>query len=547
MYKRKANDSQVSQAARDNTTAQLENKRASYQTHLQLQNTMGNSARVTAQLATQAFMANSTKARQNNPDQSKKLNNTGLPDHALQTAPAQLSSDPLATHSPTQAVVQRDVYPHHEKPTAKVDAQKILSAKKIAQHISDIVDRVRPVAVDWRQFSGEQGYLKNWHAQADTYYKSGGTTDAKFLHTSFGYAIETLACRQLSNAMEGLNIALQVSTGHTRPDVEITDNGDNIVSWMDITTNAEKDHTGKKSGGGWSTHPYVCEILYDSLTPDEVFTASNHPFYSQEGQLLANKAQHRSEAYDTVKLDMLNFFDSQRVDNPQFMGPGGNQSTKKKAIKEFAREEFGEDFGGNQIDKTMTGTLLHLGLNPGHFGYKKGKQSIYGFNQYVTDTAQPDIDKRNQQLFNQHHSSVGESLHRYQYSPQMEGFQSSWQQLEQQKNEQMQRQKEEQLRKDFMRKACILEAEKLKAAYLKLGNMTEVPNYKFMANKMASHLFKMPIDGEIAKGNSWLQECSALLEWFNEIVKHFTVPVLNNQYFGGPPGSGNPSGESMDF
>jgi hypothetical protein len=457
----------------------------------------------------------------------QKSNNTGLESQLLET-------------NSTAETIQREVYTHHKKPTAKVNIEKIKNAKKIAKNISDTVDRVRPLAVDWRQFSNESGYLKNWYKNANQQYQLGGNGDVNFLHASFGYAVETLACEQLSNVEFGLNIGLQVASGHTRPDVEIKDDADNIVSWMDITTDAEKNHTNKKTGSGWKTHPYVCEILYPSLVSDEVFTASDHPFFSQEGQLLTSKAKNRREATEGVMLDMYGAIDSFKEENPEFTGPGGNQNNKKSVVKDFALQEFGEEFGGKKINQTMASTFNYLGFNSGHFGFKKEKQSNYGFNTYVRNTAQPDLDQRNTNLFEGQHTQVEKSLHRFQHSPQMTGFHSEWEQAEA-------LQKEDQLRREYMRKACIEVSEKLKAAHLKLRLMPDAPGQKIIMEKMIVHLFRAPFNGDIQQGLLWIKEAQALLEWFDETEKHFTPQTINfNHAWGNSPGN-NPGSGDMDI
>ena len=66
---------------------------------------------------------------------------------------------------------------------------------------------------------------------------------------------------------------LQVASGHTRPDIVLTQPDGTVVAWLDITSDGSQGHVKLKTGAGWTTHPYVAEILYPALDPQEILTA----------------------------------------------------------------------------------------------------------------------------------------------------------------------------------------------------------------------------------------------------------------------------------
>ncbi|MFZ6654089.1 DUF4157 domain-containing protein [Undibacterium sp. TJN19] len=432
----------------------------------------------------------------------------------------------------SDAPVQRDVYPHRNQATDVVDQTKIDNAAKIAEHVWQIVKRVRPIALDWRQFKTYDGYLGNWYKNANAQYEMGSDGQVSFLHASFGYAVETLACEQLNPQEFGLNVRLQVASGATRPDIEIRDDAKNIVSWQDITTEAELNHIGKKSGSGWSTHPYVCEILYPSLERDDVFTSSDHPFFSKEGQMISSKMQNREQAKEQVKVDMQGFFHGLQEEDGQFTGPGGNQSKKQSVIKKKVKEEFGDDFGGNKINHTVKSSLNELGFNPGHFGFGKGGQSIGHFSSYVNETAQPDIEKRDTSLYNNQFGQISQSLHSYQHTPFLTGFNQDWQQATDN------REKEEQVRKSQLRQAVLEVYQQLQSAYGELQRMHGVHGRDLMLGHMVRHILAARFDDDIDFGVAWIDKARELIRWLDTIKEEYGPEVKPVFHFGGNDGKG---------
>ncbi|NES45775.1 hypothetical protein, partial [Moorena sp. SIO2C4] len=125
------------------------------------------------------------------------------------------------------------------------------------------------------------GYTKRWIALVtsftDTYKMSGSLDDAlkkePFIYASYGYAVESLTNASIkTNKLDpylptGMQIVLQGTRGHTRPDLVIKEQlTDKDIAWFDITASQSEAHIDQKTGSGWSNRPYVAEVTYPSLT-----------------------------------------------------------------------------------------------------------------------------------------------------------------------------------------------------------------------------------------------------------------------------------------
>jgi hypothetical protein len=132
------------------------------------------------------------------------------------------------------------------------------------------------------------GYTRRWLDVCRIFLTD--RSQAEFLHTTFGYAIESLACMQLTDAPPpGVELVLQATRGATRPDIVVKENGADIA-WLDITSNASYGHIFKKQGGGWRRVPYVSEVFYPALDPNSLGVGGGG--VKQEGELLAALARN---------------------------------------------------------------------------------------------------------------------------------------------------------------------------------------------------------------------------------------------------------------
>jgi hypothetical protein len=143
------------------------------------------------------------------------------------------------------------------------------------------------------------GYIYRWQEVYLQYVESGQTED---LAKCFGYAVEALVTFQVEQGElaaylpHGYEIGLQVSIGHTRPDLVVFDQARNQVGWFDITSSGSVDHIFKKMGTGWHTKPFVAEVLYPQLNP-AMLSASHSPVSdAAKRRSLTNTVKRKKEA-----------------------------------------------------------------------------------------------------------------------------------------------------------------------------------------------------------------------------------------------------------
>lgn len=145
----------------------------------------------------------------------------------------------------------------------------------------------------------ESGYLGAWTTCFGEYLDSGEIPN--FFYARYGYAIETLATLFFKAEDHlGYKVETQETYGATRPDFVIR-NGMNDVAWIDITSAASKGHIFNKQGGGWSTKPYVAEVLYNMPSPED-FTVSAKAQLTPEQMALLEKAD-KSRALRVAQFD----------------------------------------------------------------------------------------------------------------------------------------------------------------------------------------------------------------------------------------------------
>jgi hypothetical protein len=133
----------------------------------------------------------------------------------------------------------------------------------------------------------DDGYVSRWNeviaSFASKLVETGNPEDAftqePFIYAAFGYAVESLTNWQIATgALNDVLPAhtkprLQATRGHTRPDLVIVNEtlgGD--LAWFDITASNSETHINGKTGSGWSTHGWVAEVTYPSLTEETLTT-----------------------------------------------------------------------------------------------------------------------------------------------------------------------------------------------------------------------------------------------------------------------------------
>ena len=194
--------------------------------------------------------------------------------------PVAPATAPLRNAAPNAPLVQREVkwkegYPPDDAFDAFLDS------------VSDIVEAGAREALTYDALTGADGYTALWQDTAPLLMADRDGEDAEdpaetavarqFASARYGYAVEAYANVLIPGCQgdlpAGYGITLQGGRGMTRPDIIVTDAGGTEVGWFDITSANSLGHIDKKAGGGWSTKPYVAEIVYLPLDIDSLATS----------------------------------------------------------------------------------------------------------------------------------------------------------------------------------------------------------------------------------------------------------------------------------
>ncbi|MEK3885545.1 hypothetical protein [Paenibacillus sp. PL2-23] len=269
--------------------------------------------------------------------------------------------------------------------------------EQIVNEINTKVLQARKEAVAWQTFAAESTnkYLMQWYTSANAFVQNPAA-EPKLLHARFGYAIETLACTRLPSSYNGLKIDLQVSSGHTRPDIVISD-GVMELAWIDITSEKSEEHILGKDGSGWRRRPFVYEVLYDQLDLQELLVATNDSFYNEYGSYVAKEHQIEHDIQVDIKKAKRDEFIKLRDTNGWESGIG-NAKNKQEATKNFlfgitGSEDIYEEDYKNKLQQTK-GALHYFGLNAGPFGFRQEAEDGTAARDYVRKEAAPRVEEQ---------------------------------------------------------------------------------------------------------------------------------------------------------
>lgn len=110
---------------------------------------------------------------------------------------------------------------------------------------------------------------KRWCEIAKDYMKQTTNTPYNTMCTRYGSAVEEYFNRCVkANKLPppaGYLINIQVDKNVTIPDIVISDQYNNEIAWLDITSENSAEHIFRKAGSGWRQTPFVGELLYDPL------------------------------------------------------------------------------------------------------------------------------------------------------------------------------------------------------------------------------------------------------------------------------------------
>ncbi|GAB4108555.1 MAG: hypothetical protein OHK0022_60120 [Roseiflexaceae bacterium] len=272
---------------------------------------------------------------------------------------------------------------------------------QVTNELNQRVDTAYQQSLQWQTLSqSKDPMVRQWYKTAEAFAQNPDR-EPRIIHARFGYSIESIACQGLDNTqMNGLTIRIQVAHGHTRPDIVLmADNQE--IAWLDITSRGSEGHIRGKSGAGWTSRPFVRELVYPQLQLRNLLNATNDPFYQELGLLIANERQVELAVKEGNRTKLRNLFLKLAEDKGWETGTGDaakkRQITRDFFIREAASEGVEEETASM---KNTRGALEDLGINPGPYGFNRGnvKSSNIRVNQMIDAMSEKDIAIGKRQL-----------------------------------------------------------------------------------------------------------------------------------------------------
>jgi hypothetical protein len=270
----------------------------------------------------------------------------------------------------------------------------LVKAQAATAEIDAIVQTAYQLARGFQALNpGDNKFLKQWKASATKYFQSPGEAPPKLISAHFGYAVESLASAQISGRrFQGLHVLLQVTHGSSRPDIVLIDDSDGAaveVAWLDITAAKSTGHIQDKASSGWTSRPYIAELVYPSLDlQTDIIAGVNDPLINSLAGYYTERAAIENSSYEeeTDKLGLqIEEFSTRLTD----YGLAGDQATKKGETRDFLRDNLGMNLGGSSLIATK-GALSFVGAHARYFGFASDDRMDSSYaDQYVAAKAHP--------------------------------------------------------------------------------------------------------------------------------------------------------------
>jgi len=272
----------------------------------------------------------------------------------------------------------------------------------VTNELNHRVDAAHQQSIQWQTLSqNADRFVQQWYITAQSYAQNPDL-EPSLIHARFGYSIESMACQGLNNTtLHGLRIQTQVSHGHTRPDVVLSEtSGNEDVAWIDITSEGSEGHIRGKQGSGWNSKPFVRELIYPQLQLRSLLEATSDPYFSEYGAFLAGERQIEMEAKERNRTIFRNQF-LDLADREGWRTGTGNQANKRRRTRDFfmtSAADEGVEEEASSIKNTR-GALSDLKLNPGIFGFNQDSgQSNQRIKEVVDAASAGEIELRQGQL-----------------------------------------------------------------------------------------------------------------------------------------------------
>ncbi len=293
-------------------------------------------------------------------------------------------------------VAQREPVPYTTSYAGGLTAHK----PKVASVVGELDARVQAAheqALNWRTLEAHpDAMVRQWHQGARAYAENPEMEPA-MLYARFGYAIESLACQGLNNTrMHGMDMQIQVSHGHTRPDVVASVTGEEVL-WLDITSEASTGHILGKDSSSWARRPFVFEICYPQLSLRALLDATDDPYYKELGGFLADEKQIEGDVKEARGKSLRDSFIKLR-DTSGWRAGFGDAAEKRRVTRDMFMASAADE-GVEEETASMAntkGALENLGVNPGAFGFNRGevKSKTQRLNEVVDASASEEIGGR---------------------------------------------------------------------------------------------------------------------------------------------------------
>jgi len=323
---------------------------------------------------------------------ARRLDNS--PQAAVQRKTAALMQAPaVANNAPVQRKIEQ--FETRDEDDPAVAAWQGVVATFVTM-LDTLVTQARALSCNWRALAPDGGYVSQWVNTAQTFFQNPQQAPP-FIYARFGYAVETLACAQLPATAGNLNVHQQYASGATRPDV-VLKNGNEEIAWIDITANASYGHIRGKDGGGWSSRPFVYEVLYDSLALSEILGGRNAPVLEEVGAYMGSRAQISAEEQEAQRLRAGAVLIALREEQ-QWVTGIGDSALKRQQTRERVEAELNINLGA-WWTQNLKGLLSWAEVSDGPFGFNTyyGGQDAAAARHWGATAAAPDVAHRQGEL-----------------------------------------------------------------------------------------------------------------------------------------------------
>lgn len=392
---------------------------------------------------------------------------------------------------------------NHSKNNAHSNLRKLHKdeMEQLLDLILTKVETARERALQWQdfEFENESGHLKKWYRSAKGYVDDPKEAHS-FLSADFGYAIESIACKELGNAFGNFDIKFQVSEGHTRPDIVVLHNN-NELGWLDITSIKSKGHIFKKTGSGWKSKPFVYEIFYDELNAQDLFENSSNSYYKEYGEFVQEEnkivAQETLKITDKWRYGLSKFRSKANLDKVK-----GGVKKREQLTKAYLLRKTGNTLNTKNNRQALKGAITYLGGSHTVYGYKTGKQETQTIKEAVRIRAKENIKERKEELNTDTNESTSAALQGYQQHPLVQQFDGLYQSDDTNRTT---------VQKGLALKSALVEQEKLlrwKQSIIEEDTIVEYIDKVLVA---------FPIALEVDQLTSWITSATRLISGLKEM------------------------------